>query len=204
MACDRLNMPRGDCFEKVLSLPWLVVNYLVDNAPNFWKLLYYNKPEDIPRAEVDLDKTQISNMICSTPQEMYDTNISTTKNILFQAEMDEAFFGSVPQVRIFSGDKTKINIAEGYTELNFQIVVPNKQLLCYDVHTEAPMIDRADAIVSELMQALDRTVIPNSVVNSPLFMNRSAPNGAGRSTGCKRSGANKNFSQEWLTLAVLI
>ena len=193
---------RGENFKKVLPLPRQIVDYLFDNAPDLWRLLYYTDPNIAPLNQPDLTDEQKANMIVSSPKEMYDTNISVKKNILFQYAINEAFYGEVPQVRIYSGDKAMIDRERGWCEIIFQIIVPNAQMLCLD--NSSPIMDRSDAIASILLSVLQERVIPDSVVNSPMFMNRTAPDGAGRGTGCTKGTANKNFTVQFLTMGVLI
>lgn len=192
----------GNHFEKIKNLPKDIVDCLFNNSPNLWKLLYYKDPTIMPLEQADLSNTQKATMICSTPTDMYDTNVSVTKNILFQMEVDEAFSASVPQIRICTGRKGKIDPYRGWCEVYFQIVIPNKQLLV--LTAENSVADRSDLIVIELMKALDQKILPNSVVNSPLFMDKNAPDGTGRNTGCNRDVQNKNFSGQYLTLVCLI
>lgn len=196
------SVQRGENFKKILPFPRQIVDYLFDNAPDLWRLLYYIKPEVAPLNQPYLTDQQKAEMIVSTPSEMYDTNISVKKNILFQYAINEAFFGEVPQIRIYSGDKAMIDRDRGWCEIIFQIIVPNTQLLCLDNNT--PIMDRSDAIVGVLLSALQEKVIPESVVNSPMFMNKSAPDGAGRNTGCQKGTANKNFTVQFVSMSVLV
>lgn len=189
-------------FEKVLNLPKQIVDYLMESSPNLWKLLYYIKDNEYPLDYPDLRDEQKAQMICSTPSDMYSTNVSTTKNILFQMQIDEAFSNSVPQIRICTGNKRKINPYQGYVEIYFQIVIPNKQLLF--MKADNTVCDRSEAIVCEICKALDQKILPNSVINTPLFLDVYAPDNAGRNTGCERNVQNTNFSGQYLTFSCLI
>ncbi|MDD3397897.1 MAG: hypothetical protein PHR96_05110 [Clostridia bacterium] len=187
---------------KIKNISKIIVDYLFDNAPNLWKLLYYISPEDMPLVKSNLTNSQKANMIISNAKEMYTTNSSVSKSIIFQDEIDEAFANAVPQIRIFTGNKWNINDNQGVCMVHFKIVIPNKQLTFVDEIN--PNADRSDFIVYELCNALEQKVIPELTTNTPLFNNRNAPNGAGRSTGASKGSYNTNFSGQLLTFAVLI
>lgn len=187
---------------KIKNISKILVDYLFDNAPNLWKLLYYVDASVLPLLQPNLTNTQKANMIISNAKEMYDTNVSVSKSIIFQDEIDEAFANSVPQIRIFTGNKWNFNDSQGVCLIHFKIIIPNKQLTFIDEAN--PNADRSDYIVYELCNALEQKIIPELTTNTPLFNNRKAPNGAGRTTGASKGSYNSNYSGQLLTFAVLI
>lgn len=193
---------RREHWGKIKNISKIIVDYLFQNAPNLWKLLYYIKPDELPLEKPELSNAKKAKMIVSDAKEMYTTNASVSKAIIFQDEIDEAFSNSVPQIRIFTGDKWNFNNYQGVCMVHFKIVIPNKQLTF--VASDNPNADRSDYIVYELCNALEDIVIPGLSTNTPLFNNRGAPEGAGRQTGARKNSYNENYSGQLLTLAVLI
>lgn len=186
-------------FRPVRNACETMVNYLFENRPLFWKLLYYIKEGQNPYTSQDLTKTQKSKMISKS---QYKTNDNTSKNVLFITELSEAFSVEIPQVRFEVGDVVPITPHHGYMYINCQIIVPLTQdiLTNTDVNGER----RSDAIFLELVDAFNDTPIEGSGFNTPPFMDRSAPNGAGAKTGAYRKSANTNYTQRWVTFSVLI
>ena len=166
-----------------------VVDYLFDNSPLLWKLLYYNTYNGKPHEQSDLTNEQKASMIIGDPNEL---NATVDKNILFQMELDEAISIAVPQVRFFLGDICATNGKNGYLELNIQIIVPNKQATF--IAPYSARADRAVAILQELTRVLNGTIVPDTKMQSELFMNKAAPYGAGRSTGWYRQKQNTNYA----------
>jgi hypothetical protein len=201
MATSGINAQKEN-FGKIKNLTTNIIQYLVSNNENFWKLLYYIDPSLIVLEQVNLTLAQKQNMIIKDAFEMYKTDKSVTKNILFQDEIDEAFKNSVPQVRITTGNMIYTNDYQGYCEVKFKIVIPNKQLTFID--TLNANADRYDYITYELIESLANQILPESVTNTPLFMNRSAPDGSGRNTGSIKGNFNTNYSGGILTMAVRI
>lgn len=187
---------------KIKNISKILVDYLFENAPNFWKLLYYKDPSDMPLEKANLTNAQKASMIISDAKEMYTTNAAVEKAILFQDELDEAYFNAVPQVRIFTGDKWNFDNYRGVCMVHFKIVIPNKQLTFID--RENPNADRSDYLAYEICNALENVKFAQMVTNTPLFNNRNAPNGAGRQTGAQKGSYSKGYSGQLLTFAVLI
>lgn len=197
-----------ECFEKkehwgkIKNLPKVIVDYLFENCPNLWKLLYYIEPGDLVLEKPELTNAQKRKMIISDAKEMYTTNAAVEKSIIFQDEIDEAFSNAVPQIRIFTGDKWNYDDYRGVCMVHFKIVIPNKQLTF--IERENPNADRGDYIAYELCNALEQVVIPGLHTNTPLFNNKNAPNGGGRQTGAYKNTFNKNYCGQLLTFGVLI
>ena len=184
-------------FEAIDSATKTIVDYLVLNNEDIWKLLYYIKPNELPLSMPNLTRTQKSKMICTDP---YATNENVDKNILFQTVTDEAFSTAIPQIRIEIGDIVPLDRVRAYMYIDFQIVVPNKQ----DIFT-APyngVARRSDAIFRELAKTFNGIDIPNSKFYSKMFLDRSS--NAGRKTGAYRQQMNQNFTGRWVTFSVLL
>lgn len=193
MACENTinNVEKLDNFTKT------IVDYLMTESPNLWKLLYYTDRQ--PLIQPDLTLTQKANMICKDPNE---DGATANKNILFQLDTEEGIEIGICQLRIKVGDIIWINPYQAWAEILFRIVVPNKLGLIVTNYSQ--VADRSLAILRELTKALRNNVVPNSTVNSPMFMNRSAPEGAGRKTGAFAEGQNTSYSGYLVSMAVLI
>lgn len=184
-------------FNPIDSATKNIVDYLVLNNENIWKLLYYIKPNVMPLSQPNLTQEQKAAMICTDP---YATNNNVDKNILFQTTIDEAFSTEIPQIRIEVGDIVPIDRVRGYMYIDFQVIVPNKQ----DIFTASynPVARRTDAIFRELAKTFNGVDIPNSKFQSKMFLDRSSM--AGRKTGAYRQQMNKNYAGRWVTFSVLI
>lgn len=177
-----------------------ISDYLIANSQDLFKLLKYIEPTDIPLSKPDLTNDEKARMICSDAITMYDVNSTTNKNIIFQIDVDEAFWIAAPQIRIEVGDFMAVDSYRGYANINIQIVVPNKQrVFTNGANTVA---DRSVAIALELIRVLNGAEIPFSSFYGNLFINKSASNGAGRSTGAYRQTQNKGYSGYFLTFSV--
>lgn len=176
-----------------------IADYLVENSQDLFKLLKYIEPTDMPLSKPDLTSDEKAAMICSDAISMYDINSTTNKNIIFQIDVDEAFWIAAPQIRIEIGDFMPVDSYRGYANINFQIVVPNKQRLF--TNGANTIADRSVAIALELIKVLNGAEIPFSSFYSNLFMNKAAPNGAGRATGVYRQTQNNGYSGYFLTLS---
>lgn len=184
-------------FQQIDSATKTIVDYLLLNNEDLWKLLYYIKPNELPLSSPNLTRAQKAAMICTDP---YATNENVDKNILFQTVTDEAFSTAIPQIRIEIGDIVPLDRVRAYMYIDFQIVVPNKQ----DIFT-APynsVARRSDALFRELAKTLNGIDIPNSGFYSKMFLDRSST--AGRKTGACRQQMNQNFTGRWVTFSVLL
>ena len=174
-----------------------IVDYLFNNAPDLWRLLYYTDKQ--PLFQPLLTTEQKSNMIA---KDYTIDNITTTKNILFITETDETFSVAIPQIRIDIGDVLPINSYQSAVEIIFQIIIPNKLHIIQTEYND--VATRGIAIFRELAKALNGRRIDNSGFNSPLFMNRKAPEGVGRNNGAKKIAFNKHYKGYWVSFSVLI
>ena len=177
-----------------------ISDYLVANSQDLFKLLKYIEPTDFPLSKPDLTNAEKAAMICSDAVSMYDINSTTKKNIIYQIDVDEAFWIAEPQIRMEVGNFVGVNSYTGYADLNFQIVVPNKQRLFNNGANT--LADRSVAIALELIKVLNGATIPNAGFLDSVFINKSAPDGAGRNTGAYRQTQNKGYSGYLLTLSV--
>lgn len=177
-----------------------ISDYLVENSQDLFKLLKYIKPTDMPLSMPDLTNSEKAEMICSDAIQMYDINSTTKKNIIYQIDVDEAYWIAEPQIRMEIGNFFARDSYRGYAEINFQIVVPNKQRLF--TNGANTLADRSVAIALELIRLLNGAEIPDAGFYSCLFMNRGVNDGAGRTTGAFRQTLNSGYSGFFLTFAV--
>ena len=178
-------------FYNLRSVTRNIIDYIVENNQNLLKLLYYGDAE--PLSKDDLTIQQIQQMICKNPL-VEDT---TKKNILFQTEIDEGFSASVSQLRVEIGDIYPVDPHRCALQINFQIVVPNKQkLIVTDI---SDVDDRSVAIFQELAKTLNGKLIGN--LSSVMFLDRRGTQGG--TTGAYREKQNKNYSGYWVTFVAL-
>ena len=197
MVCNNENYYNQ--FGAIDNATKVITDYLVQNNENLWKLLYYIDPDVLPLAERNLSVQEKAKMIATNP---YEVNESVDKNILFITTIDEAFSCAIPQLRMEIGDVVPIDAYRAYMNIDFQIVVPIKQ----DIFTASynNVARRSDAIFRELAKSLNGKIIPNSNFYGKMFMDKSAPSGAGRKTGAFRQVMNTNYVGRWCTFSVLI
>ena len=179
-----------------------IFDYLFYNADDMWKLLYYIEPSQYPLLSESVAVDKKAAMICNSPQDYYDADIVTKKNFLFQKFSDDSFDVAVPQIRMWVDDYRALNSYQGYANICFQIVVPNKQ--CQFLNGDTTTADRALELTLALVDALNGQEIPDADLHSPLFLNRQAPDGAGRNTGAVREKENTNYNGYILTFSVLV
>lgn len=194
---------RVDVYNKFSALSngvQVISDYLVENSQDLFKLLKYYEPTDMPLSMPDLTNQEKAEMICSDAVQLYAVNSTNKKNIIYQLQVNEALWIAEPQIRMEIGDIVPVDSYRGYAEVNFLIVVPNNQRLF--TNGANTLADRSLAIALELTDKLNGKVIPNSSFYSNLFMNKSAPNSAGRNTGIYRVKLNDGWSGYYLTLAV--
>ena len=185
-------------FSPILTATKNIVNYLIDNNEDLWKLLYYTDDGILPLEQPNLTRQQKISMICTNP---YELNDNVEKNILFQImAIDEAFSVAIPQIRIDVGDIVPMDRVRGYMLINFEIIVPNKQ----DIFTASynNVAKRSLAIFQQLAQTLNGSNIPDSGFQSKMFMDRSSS--AGRKTGCIPEQLSRQYTGLWCVFSVLI
>lgn len=127
------------------TLPKKIVNYLFDNVPDFWKLLYY---ENDPDNHTDLSNNKKAAMICKT-----SSGDTSKYNVLFQHYSNEALKDATTQVRIEVMKINSPNRTDAQVRVLFQIIVNNKLMV---VNTKVSNVDnRAAAIMQCLVEALN-------------------------------------------------
>lgn len=127
------------------TLPKKIVDYLFNNVPNFWKLLYY---ETDPDFQPDLSSKQKAAMICKT------SSGDTSKfNVLFQHYTNEALKDATSQVRIEIMRVDSLNRTDAQVRVLFQVIVNNKLMV---VNTNVSNVDnRSTAIMQCIVEALN-------------------------------------------------
>lgn len=127
------------------TLPKKIVDYLFNNVPNFWKLLYY---ETDPDSKPELTNKQKAAMICKT------SSGDTSKfNVLFQHYTNEALKNATSQVRIEIMRVDSLNRTDAQVRVLFQVIVNNKLMI---VNTDVSNVDnRSTAIMQCLVEALN-------------------------------------------------
>ena len=195
MACTDTEYNK---FLPILSATKNIINYLVENNEDLWKLLYYTESGILPLEQPNLTTAQKISMICTNP---YILNDNVDKNILFQTTaIDEAFSTAIPQLRIEIGDIIPLDRVRGYMNINFQIVVPNRQDIFNASYNNVAR--RSIAIFQQLAQTLNGVEIEYSGFKSKLFMDRTS--NAGKKTGSYPEQMSRQYTGRWAVFSVLI
>jgi hypothetical protein len=184
-------------FSPLLGAANSIFTYLKDTNENIFKLLKYIDKDINPYAQPNLTAEEKMDMLVS---DYYDTNQTTTKNILFITETREAFSSNVAQLRIELDEIRAPVPYRGSAYVWFQIIVP----IVADVMTATSITGerRTDAIFVELAKSLNGVGVPNSGFRSVMSINNSAPDGIGRQTGSFRKQANTDYTQRWVCFRV--
>lgn len=199
MDCNRSSYNKFTALKTAIPQ---IFDYLFFNANDLWKLLRYTEPSEYPLLQDDLSAAEKAEMVINAPADYYKPDIVTKKNFLFQKYSDDAFDVAVPQVRMWIDDFKAINSYQGYANICFQIVVPNKQ--CQYLTGQTITGDRAVSLALSIIETLNGVEIPNSALHSPLFLDRQAPDGTGRNTGAFREKQNTQYNGYLLTFSVLL
>lgn len=199
MDCNRSSYNQFTALKTAIPQ---IFDYLFFNADDMWKLLKYTDPSAYPLLNDTLSAAEKAAMIINAPADYYKADIVTKKNFLFQKYSDDAFEVAVPQVRMWIDDFRAINPYQGYANICFQIVVPNKQ--CQYLTGQKVTGDRAVSLAVSIIEALNGVEIPDSALHSPLFLDKQAPDGAGRNTGAAREKQNSSYNGYLLTFSVLV
>ena len=199
MDCNRSSYNKFTALQTAVAK---IFDYLFYNADDMWKLLHYTDPADYPLLKDNLSAAEKAKMICNSPRDYYNSDVVVKKNFLFQKYSEEAHSVAVPQIRMWVDSFRGINPYQGYANICFQIVVPNKQ--CQYMTGQTVTGDRALSLALSLVQALNGVEIPDSQLHSPLFLDKQAPDGVGRDTGAARERQNTDYKGYILTFAVLL
>lgn len=139
-----MNNAYNSYFE-ARTLPKKIVDYLFNNVPKFWKLLFY---ESDPDSSPDLTNKQKASMIAKT-----SAGDTSKYNILFQHYTNEALKNATTQVRIEIMKINSLNRSDAQVRVLFQVIVNNKLMV---VNTDVSNVDnRAMAISQCLVEALN-------------------------------------------------
>ena len=132
-------------YMEARTLPKKIVDYLFNNSPDFWKLLYY---ETDPDTKKDLTNTQKAKMICKT-----SSGDTSQYNVLFQHYNNDAMKDATTQVRIEIMKIDSLNRSDAQVRILFQVIVNNKLMV---VNTKVSNVDnRATAIMQSLVESLN-------------------------------------------------
>ena len=170
------------------DLPKLIVDYLFNNSPEFWKLLKYSKN---PFDQVELTNKEKNDMICKS-------SFNTEKyNILFQKFTPDASLEAKSQVRIFIDDITSYGRTDALVRVVFQIVVNNHEMIL--PNTPYSEIDKRDvAIMQSIVMALNGVKLEKT--KSQMFINFEVD----RFSGAKQVSYNSEYSGFQLSMGVWI
>lgn len=169
------------------DLPTLIVNYLVENSPNLWKLLKYSEK---PLNKKELTNKEIATMIC---KESFNTN---EYNILFQKYTTDAMIKAKSQVRIYIDKITSYGRTDALVRVIFQIIVNNNEMM---IETPISKNDKRDvAIMQTIVETLNGVQLDKT--KSQMFIN----NDIDRFAGAEQVSYNNNYSGFQLTMDVWI
>lgn len=174
-------------YKMVRDLPTIIVNYLFDNSPDFWKLLKYSQN---PLDEDDLTNKEKANMIAKT-------SFNTEEyNVLFQKYTVNAMIKAKSQVRVFIDDVTSYGRTNALARVIFQVVVNNNEMM---IKTPYSAHDKRDvAIMQTIVQTLNGVKLENT--KSQMFIN----NQIDRYAGATQVSYNNDYSGFQLTMDVWI
>lgn len=199
MSVCNSNNERYCQFTAVDTATKAVVDYLLNNNEDVWKLLKFIKPTILPLEQPNLTLKQKTDMICTN---VYAVDGNVNKNILFQTQVGEAFSTAIPQIRVEIGDIVSFDGVRGYMNIIFQVIVPNKQDLFVAPYSNVAR--RSDAIFRELVKTFNGVYVPDTNFMGAMFINNGAPNGAGRRTGAFKEQMNDEYTSRWAIFSVLI
>lgn len=184
-----------DKFEKVAynnyrlarDLPTIIVNYLFDNSPDFWKLLKYSQN---PLSEPDMTNEEKADMICKS-------SFNTEEyNVLFQKYTVDAMIKAKSQVRVFVDNISSYGRTNALARIIFQVIVNNNEMM---VSTPVSKNDKRDvAIMQTIVEALNGVKLDKT--KSQMFVN----NEIDRFAGASQVSYNNDYSGFQLTMDVWI
>ena len=184
-----------DKFEKVAynnyrlarDLPTIIVNYLFDNSPDFWKLLKYSQN---PLSEPDMTNEEKADMICKS-------SFNTEEyNVLFQKYTVDAMIKAKSQVRVFVDNISSYGRTNALARIIFQVIVNNHEMM---ISTPVSKNDKRDvAIMQTIVEALNGVKLDKT--KSQMFVN----NEIDRFAGASQVSYNNDYSGFQLTMDVWI
>lgn len=169
------------------NLPTIIVNYLFENSPDFWKLLKYSQN---PLSEPDLTNEEKASMIGST-------SFNTEEyNILFQKYTTDALLKAKSQVRVFIDKISSYGRTDALARVIFQVIVNNNEMM---ISTPFSVNDKRDvAIMQTIVQTLNGIRLDKT--KSQIFIN----NDIDRFAGAEQVSYNNDYSGFQLTMDVWI
>lgn len=184
---DRFEKVAYNDYSLVRDLPTIIVNYLFENSPDFWKLLKYSQN---PLSKEDLTNEEKSNMICKS-------SFNTEEyNVLFQKYTVDAVVKAISQVRVFVDNISSYGRTNALARIIFQVVVNNNEMI---INTPYSKYDKRDvAIMQNIVQALNGVKLDKT--KSQMFIN----NQIDRFAGASQVSYNNDYSGFQLTMDVWI
>lgn len=187
--CDEFDFDKTayNSYKLARDLPTLIVNYLFENSPDFWKLLKYSQN---PLSEPDLTNEEKAAMICKSS---FDTE---QYNVLFQKYTVDAMIQAKSQVRVFIDNISSYGRTNALVRIIFQVIVNNNEMM---ITTDASKNDKRDvAIMQTIVEALNGVKLDKT--KSQMFIN----NEIDRFAGASQVSYNNNYSGFQLTMDVWI
>ena len=184
---DRFEKVAYNDYSLVRDLPTIIVNYLFENSPDFWKLLKYT--------ENALDKENLTDKEKSA---MIGRSSFNTENfnVLFQKYTVDALLKAKSQVRVFIDDIKSYGRTDALVRVVFQIIVNNNEMM---IQTPYSKNDKRDvAIVQTIVEALNGEKLAKT--KSQMFINYDIE----RFSGAEQVSYNNNYSGFQLTMDVWI
>ena len=187
--CDEKGFSKEAYNTYILTrdLPTIIVNYLFDNSPEFWKLLKYSEK---PLAQKDLTSKEKSAMIGRTS---FNTD---EYNILFQRYTTDAMIKAKSQVRIYIDKVSSMGRTDAFVRVILQVIVNNNEMM---IETTISKNDKRDvAIMQTIVETLNGVKLDKT--KSQIFVN----NDIDRFAGAEQVSYNNNYSGFQLTMDVWI
>lgn len=174
-------------YSLIRDLPTIIINYLFENSPDFWKLLKYSQN---PLSKPDLTNEEKSKMIGKS-------SFNTEKyNVLFQKYTTDAVVKAITQVRVFVDNVSSYGRTNALARIIFQVVVNNNEMI---INTPMSKNDKRDvAIMQTIVQALNGVKLDKT--KSQMFIN----NQIDRFAGAQQVSYNNDYSGFQLTMDVWI
>lgn len=174
-------------YSLIRDLPTIIINYLFENSPDFWKLLKYSQN---PLSKPDLTNEEKSKMIGKSS---FDTE---KYNVLFQKYTTDAVVKAITQVRVFVDNVSSYGRTNALARIIFQVVVNNNEMI---INTPMSKNDKRDvAIMQTIVQALNGVKLDKT--KSQMFIN----NQIDRFAGAQQVSYNNDYSGFQLTMDVWI
>ena len=184
---DRFEKVAYNNYRLARDLPTIIVNYLFDNSPDFWKLLKYSQN---PLSEPDMTNEEKADMICKS-------SFNTEEyNVLFQKYTVDAMIKAKSQVRVFIDNISSYGRTNALARIIFQVIVNNNEMM---ISTPVSKNDKRDvAIMQTIVEALNGVKLDKT--KSQMFVN----NEIDRFAGASQVSYNNDYSGFQLTMDVWI